>query len=56
MSAQVSQEVPGPMKVLVYSNDRKVRQDVLLALGRRPAADLPELTYVECATAPALVG
>lgn len=56
MSAQVSQEVPGPMKVLVYSNDRKVRQDVLLALGRRPAADLPELTYVECATAPALIG
>jgi DNA-binding response OmpR family regulator len=28
---------------------------VTLALGRRPAADLPELRYLECATVPAVL-
>ncbi|MFP5415329.1 MAG: hypothetical protein ACLGHZ_00365 [Actinomycetes bacterium] len=36
--------------VLVYSDDRSVRDQVKLALGRRVAADLPEVQYVECAT------
>ncbi|MBA3265216.1 MAG: response regulator transcription factor [Nocardioidaceae bacterium] len=40
------------MKVLVYSDDSHTRSDVMLALGKRPAADLPELEYVECATEP----
>lgn len=53
---QVSPLAIGPVKVLVYSHDRQVRQDVQLALGRRPAPDLPELAYVECATGPALIG
>lgn len=43
------------LTVLVYSDDRLVRQQVQLALGRRPAADLPALTYVECATEPAVI-
>ena len=44
-----------PLKVLVYSDDRTTRESVRLALGKRPAADLPELTYVECATEPAVI-
>lgn len=43
------------LKVLVYSDDRLVRQQVRQALGRRPTADLPALEYVECATEPATV-
>lgn len=43
------------LTVLVYSDDRDVRQRVQLALGRRPAAELPAVQYVECATAPAVV-
>jgi len=42
------------VQVLVYSDDRLVRQQVRMALGRRPAADLPNIDYTEVATAPAL--
>ncbi|WP_052849399.1 response regulator transcription factor [Streptomyces avicenniae] len=41
--------------VLVYSDDSNTREQVRLAAGRRPAADLPEITYVECATLPAVL-
>jgi DNA-binding NtrC family response regulator len=44
-----------PLKVLVYSDDVNVRQQVILALGRRPHPDLPELEYVEVATEPVTV-
>lgn len=44
-----------PVRVLVYSDNRNVRRDVILALGTRPAADLPEVQIVECATEPALI-
>lgn len=43
------------MKVLVYSDDRTIRDAVRFALGKRPAADLPEIEYVECATEPAVI-
>ena len=43
------------MTILVYSDDRTTRESVRLALGKRPAADLPELEYVECATEPAVI-
>lgn len=43
------------MRVLVYSDDANTRAQVRLALGRRPAADLPEIEYVECATQPAVI-
>jgi len=43
------------MRVLVYSDDSSTRSAVLLALGRRPHPDLPELEYVECATEPAVI-
>ncbi|WP_019630875.1 response regulator transcription factor [Actinomadura atramentaria] len=44
-----------PMKVLVYSDDANTRAQIRLALGRRPAADLPAVEYVEVATQPAVV-
>jgi DNA-binding response OmpR family regulator len=44
-----------PLKVLVYSDDRTTRESVRMALGKRPAADLPVLEYVECATEPAVI-
>lgn len=40
------------LRVLVYSDDVRTREQVVLALGRRPHPDLPELTYVEVATEP----
>ncbi|MBA2889462.1 DNA-binding response OmpR family regulator [Nonomuraea soli] len=40
------------MKVLVYSDDANTREKVRLAIGRRPAADLPLVEIVECATEP----
>jgi DNA-binding response OmpR family regulator len=42
------------MKVLVYSDDANTREKVRLAIGRRPAADVPLVEIVECATQPAV--
>lgn len=39
-------------RVLVYSSNHGTRQQVMSALGRRPAEDLPALEYVEVATQP----
>ncbi|GLV73673.1 DNA-binding transcriptional response regulator [Streptomyces hygroscopicus] len=39
--------------VLVYSDDASTREQVRLAAGRRPAADLPPVEFLECATLPA---
>ena len=52
MSTATSQQT---MTVLVYSDDRTTREQVRLAVGRRPAADLPRVEYVECATEPAVM-
>ena len=43
------------LTVLVYSDDRTTRAAVRTALGRRPAADLPRVEYVECATEPMVI-
>ena len=42
-------------RVLIYSDDVETRQQVMLALGRRPAKDLPPFGFVEVATAAALL-
>ena len=42
-------------RVLVYSDDVDTRQQVLLALGRRPAEDLAPFAFVEVATRAALL-
>ena len=43
------------MTVLVYSDDVTTRERVRLAVGRRPALDLPSIEYVECATQRAVI-
>jgi DNA-binding response OmpR family regulator len=42
------------MKVVVYSHDAATRDQVRLAIGRRPAPDVPEAEIVEVATEPML--
>src|SRR3954463_7517574 len=42
---------PGaPATVIVFSHDPDVREQVRSAVGRRPAADLGRIDWVECAT------
>ncbi|GHE50987.1 hypothetical protein GCM10018785_21040 [Streptomyces longispororuber] len=41
--------------VLIYSDDADTREQVRLAAGRRPAADVPPVEFVECATLPAVL-
>ncbi len=43
------------LKILVYSDDADTREQVILALGRRPHPDLPEAEYVEVATEPVVL-
>ena len=43
------------MKVVVYSHDADTRTRVRLAIGRRPAPDVPEAEIIEVATHPALI-
>jgi hypothetical protein len=42
------------MKVVVYSHDADVRAQIKLAIGSRPAMDVPEASVIEVATEPAL--
>jgi len=43
------------LSVLLYSSDASTRESVRLAVGRRPAADLPPVAWTECATRDAVV-
>ena len=43
------------MKVVVFSHDADTRARVRLAIGRRPAPDVPAAEVLEVATQPALV-
>ncbi|MDP3972513.1 MAG: hypothetical protein Q8P61_06360 [Candidatus Nanopelagicales bacterium] len=52
MSEADSAEV---LTVLVYSDDREVRERVIRYLGPRLGKSEPGLSYVECATEPALI-
>ena len=42
------------MKVVIYSHDADARAQIRLAIGRRPAMDVPEAEIIEVATQPAL--
>lgn len=42
-------------RILLYSDDRSVREQVRLAVGPRIAADDPEIVWREVATGPAVV-
>ena len=44
-----------PMTLLLYSDDVDTRERVKTAVGRRPAADVPRVRWVECATGPGVV-
>ncbi|GAB2959981.1 hypothetical protein GCM10023080_019990 [Streptomyces pseudoechinosporeus] len=41
--------------VLVYSDDSTTREQVRLATGRRPASDVPQVEFIECATPAAVL-
>lgn len=41
--------------VLVYSDDSGTREQVRLATGRRPAPDVPQVEFLECATPAAVL-
>ncbi|OBH14423.1 response regulator transcription factor [Mycobacterium sp. E3247] len=43
------------LRILVYSDNARTREQVIRALGRHLHPDLPQLTYVEVATAPMVV-
>jgi DNA-binding response OmpR family regulator len=43
------------LRILVYSNNVKTREQVMRALGKQLHPDLPELTYVEVATGPMVI-
>jgi DNA-binding response OmpR family regulator len=43
------------LNILVYSDNARTREKVRSALGRRVHPDLPELTYVDVATAPVVI-
>ncbi len=52
----MSTRTPGdPPTILVYSDDRSTREQVRLAIGRRPAPELPKVEILECATPPAVL-
>lgn len=44
-----------PARVLVYSDDHRLRNRVSTSLGVRPDLDLPPLQLEECATSPAVL-
>ena len=44
-----------PLKLLVYSDNARTRDKVRSALGKRVHPDLPELSYLDVATAPVVV-
>ncbi len=44
-----------PLRVLIYSSNRKTRADVISALGPRPSMDLPIVEYTEVATEPGFI-
>jgi DNA-binding response OmpR family regulator len=55
MSSHPGTDAPGTLTVLLYSSNRKTREDVRLALGRRVARDLPPVRVEEVATQPAVL-
>jgi len=44
-----------PLTILLYASDRTTRENVRFVLGRKVAADLPEVRVLEVATQPAVI-
>ena len=55
MSSHPGTDAPGALTVLLYSSNRRTREDVRLALGTRVARDLPPVRVEEVATQPAVL-
>ena len=55
MSSHPGPDAPGALTVLLYSSNRRTREDVRLALGKRVARDLPPVRVEEVATQPAVL-
>ena len=53
-STRSTESVRG-IRVLLFSDDRSIRDSVRLAVGRRPARDIEVVEWLEFATAPAVV-
>jgi DNA-binding response OmpR family regulator len=51
----VAQQERQELSILLYSNDADTRAAVRMAVGRRPTADLPTVTWTECATQAAVL-
>ncbi|MFE5913962.1 hypothetical protein ACFQ6B_33435 [Streptomyces wedmorensis] len=47
--------MPSSVSVLLYSSNADTRAQIRLAVGRSPAPDIPPVTFVECATLPAVL-
>jgi DNA-binding response OmpR family regulator len=54
VTAATEPDADARMTLLVYSDDVDTRARVRLAIGRRPAADVPRVDWLECATAAAV--
>lgn len=50
-----TQAEPRPFRVLLYSDEKPVRESVRVSVGRRVARDLPPVEWTEVATADAVV-
>ncbi|ABM12707.1 MULTISPECIES: Rv3143 family two-component system response regulator [Mycolicibacterium] len=50
-----SSRAQDPLRILVYSDNPRTREQVRLALGRRIHPELPELSYLEVATGPMVI-
>lgn len=48
-------DAPRDLMVLLYSDDVDTREAVRLAVGRRPASDVPRVAWLECATPAAVI-
>ena len=55
MSSRTGPDAPAALTVLLYSSNRRTREDVRLALGRKVARDLPPVRVEEVATQPAVL-
>ncbi len=55
MRAVPSEPAEPTMTLLLYSDDVDTREKVKMAVGRRPAADVPWVTWHECATGPGVI-
>ena len=55
MSATQSGGDARTLTVLVYSDDVTTRASVRMAVGRRPASDVPFVQWLECATSAAVI-